>query len=175
MQNLHHNTRTTILAVIDFFYPPFKRIMPLQTFRYAACGGANTCLDIFIYFIAYNYILHKQNIEIAHFPFFGKVVVSGYIAALMVAFIVTFPTGFYLSRYVVWQQTVTKKRVQLFRYFMVVLVCIVLNYIFMKFFVEELHFYPTPAKVATALLVVAFSYFSQRHFSFKVRKQDMEL
>src|SRR5258708_8827168 len=43
-----------IIGFIDFFFPPFCRIMPLQTFRYAACGGANTFLDIFLFFIIFN-------------------------------------------------------------------------------------------------------------------------
>jgi hypothetical protein len=29
-----------------WFYPPFKRFMPEQTFKYAATGGMNTALDI---------------------------------------------------------------------------------------------------------------------------------
>ncbi|HCL82631.1 MAG TPA: phenylalanine 4-monooxygenase, partial [Chitinophagaceae bacterium] len=33
-----------IIALIDFFYPPFRKFISLQTFRYAACGGANTIL-----------------------------------------------------------------------------------------------------------------------------------
>ena len=33
--------RKKIIAFIDFFYPPFKKIMPEQTFRYAVCGGSN--------------------------------------------------------------------------------------------------------------------------------------
>src|SRR6267154_1237679 len=53
-----------IISFIDFFYPPFRKIMPVQTFRYAACGGANTFLDIFIYFISYNYILNNVFIKI---------------------------------------------------------------------------------------------------------------
>ena len=40
-----------IIAFIDFFYPPFRKLMPEQTFRYAACGGANTVLGLTIYFL----------------------------------------------------------------------------------------------------------------------------
>ena len=38
-----------IEKVILWFYPPFKKFMPEQTFKYAATGGANTALDIFLY------------------------------------------------------------------------------------------------------------------------------
>ena len=43
--------------------------MPLQTFRYAACGGANTILDIVMYAIAYNFILHKQDLDLSFMVF----------------------------------------------------------------------------------------------------------
>jgi hypothetical protein len=42
-----------ITDCIDFFYPPFSKLMPIQTFRYAACGGTNTLLDIFMYWFSY--------------------------------------------------------------------------------------------------------------------------
>ena len=134
--------------------------MPLQTFRYAACGGFNVSVDIIMYFVSYNYILHKQLVQV------GSQVMTPHIASLFLAFFVSFPVGFYLSRYVVWQQTATSKRVQLFRYFLVVMVCFLLNYILLKLFVERLGWYPTVAKVVITVIVTTFSYFSQRHFSF---------
>jgi hypothetical protein len=48
---------------IDFFYPPFQKVMNKLTFRYAACGAANTTLDIFLFFISYNFIFKKQLVE----------------------------------------------------------------------------------------------------------------
>jgi putative flippase GtrA len=152
------------LALIDWFYPPFRRIMPLQTFRYAACGGGNTLLDIFIYFVSYNFILHKQ---VVHLPF---VALKPYVAALFMSFCITFPTGFFLMRNLVFTESNLKGRVQLFRYLVLVLVCMVLNYVFIKFFVEFCHIYPTIAKVLTTVLVVTFSYLTQKYFTFKVKE-----
>jgi len=36
-------------------------------------------------------------------------------------------------------------------------------------FVEQLHFYPTIAKIVTTSLVIIFSYLSQKHYTFKVK------
>lgn len=155
--------RKLILNFIDFFYPLFKRLMPLQTFRYAACGGFNTVLDISLFFVSYNYIFKKQLVH------FRNIVISPHIAAFMLAFSVTFPVGFYLSRYVVFSGSVLRGRVQLFRYFLLVLACIALNYMFIKMFVEQFHIYPTLAKVFTTLIVVSFSYLTQKHFTFKTK------
>ena len=135
--------------IIDWFYPPFKKFMPIQTFRYAACGGGNTVLDICLFFISYNFILNK---EMVHTPW---LTVSPHIAAFLMSFIVTFPVGFFLSRYVVFEGSAVCKREQL------------PNYFFLKIFVETLGMYATLAKICTTVFVVAFSYFSQKHFTFK--------
>jgi putative flippase GtrA len=63
------------------------------------------------------------------------------------------------------------KTQQLGKYFMVVLSCLVLNYLFLKVFVDVIGWYPTPSKIATTFFVVAFSYFSQKNFTFKAVKQ----
>jgi putative flippase GtrA len=160
--------KNTITSFIDFFYPPFRRFMPLQTFRYIACGGTNTVLDILVYFISYNFILKKQNID------FGFVTISSYISAFLIAFAVSFPTGFYLNRNVVFTGSTLKGRVQLFRYFLLVAVCIALNYIFIKLFVEQFNIYPTVAKVLTTIVVISFSYLTQRHFTFKVEEKKAD-
>ncbi|SDW06401.1 Putative flippase GtrA (transmembrane translocase of bactoprenol-linked glucose) [Hydrobacter penzbergensis] len=161
MRKLHQHIRKLILDTVDLFYPLFQKMMPLQTFRYAACGGFNTCLDITLFFISYNYILQKQPVH------FGFLTIGAHIAAFLIGFCVTFPIGFYLSRYVVFQATSVAKREQLGKYFMVVLGCLFLNYGFLKLFVDVLHWYPTPSKLITTLFVVAFSYVSQKHFTFK--------
>lgn len=153
-----------ILKTVDLFYPVFRRFMPLQTYRYAACGGFNTVLDICLFFVSYNFILVKQPLEL------GFITIGAHIASFLMSFLVTFPIGFYLSRYVVFQETSVAKREQLGKYFMVVMGCLILNYLFLKIFVDVLGWYPTPSKIATTFFVVAFSYFSQKNFTFKAVK-----
>lgn len=165
MRRIHHKVRAIILRFIDLFYPLFRRFMPLQMYRYAACGGGNTALNIFLYFITYNFILDRQVLDL------GFIAFTPHIAAFLIAFCVTFPIGFYLSMYVVFQGSFLKRRVQLFRYFMVAMVCIILNYALLKTFVEQLGWYPTPSMIITTAIVVLFSYLSQRHYSFKAKAQ----
>jgi putative flippase GtrA len=154
--------KESITATIDFFYPPFRKFMPLQTFRYAVCGGTNTVLDIFIYFLSYNFVLAKQ---IVYTPLGA---ISPYIAAFLIAFAITFPTGFYLNRNIVFPGSTLRGRVQLLRYFLLVIVCIVLNYVFIKLFVEQFHIFPTVAKMLTTIIVISFSFVTQKYFTFRV-------
>ncbi|MBS1915932.1 MAG: GtrA family protein [Bacteroidetes bacterium] len=156
--------RQRIISFIDFFYPPFSKLMPEQTFRYAVCGGTNMFVDIFTFFISYNFILHKQILDL------GFIVFKPHIAAFFMSFCISFPIGFLLMRNIVFTESTLHGRVQLFRYFLLVIVCILLNYFFIKFFVEQLHIFPTLAKLLTTVIVVFFSYLTQKYFTFKVEE-----
>jgi putative flippase GtrA len=157
-----------VTSFIDFFYPPFKKFLNLQTFRYIVCGGTNTFIDILIYFISYNFILHKQVV------FLGAIAVKPHIMAFIMSFIISFPTGFYLNRNVVFTGSTLRGRVQLFRYLLLVVICVILNYVFIKLFVEQFNIFPTVAKILTTVIVVSFSYVTQRYFTFK-KSESVEI
>jgi putative flippase GtrA len=161
--------KNLINAVINFFYPYFRRLMPLQTFKYAACGGGNTLLDITLYALSYNFLFKKQMV---HTPI--GITISPYIAAFLVSFTITFPLGFYMSRAIVFPGSTLRGRIQLFRYSLLVSSCITLNYIFIKLFVEQCHLYPTVSKILTTVIVVAFSFITQKNFTFKVESREEE-
>ncbi len=153
--------KSLIERFLDLVFPFFKRFFDRTTFRYAACGGANTVFDIVLFFIIYNFVLKKEYVT---FPF---IVISPHIASFLLAFTLSFPTGFLLMRFIVFQDSVLKGRIQLFRYFLSVCVSLLMNYAFLKILVEKMHIFPTVSKLITTVFVVAFSYFTQKHFSFK--------
>ena len=151
--------------MLSYFHNRFFDFIPLQTFMYGCCGGSVAGLNIFIYFITYNFILQKQLIQLTN-----TLAISAHISALIIAFLVTFPIGFYLNMFVVFPKANRRRRIHLFRYFTVVLMCLGLNYIFIKFFVDYCAFYPTPSALLTTVIVTLFSYLLQRTFSFGVKK-----
>jgi putative flippase GtrA len=163
-----HNARDLILPVIDFFYPPFRRIMNLQTFRYAASGGANTLLGFAVYFISYVYILKKKELHLIVYAF------KPHSAALFISFCITFPIGFFMAKYVVFSDSKMKGRIQLFRYFMICMFNLALNFILLKILVEQAHIYAVLAQLLTTTIVILFSYLAQRHFSFKADEEEDE-
>ncbi|MDO3640479.1 MAG: GtrA family protein [Mucilaginibacter sp.] len=164
MRTIHNTLRHAILTVIDYFYAPFKRFLPLQTFRYAAAGGANTVFDITLFSFAYNFVFKKHNLDL------GITTLSPHIASLAFAFCFSLPSGFYLNRYVVFQDAGLKRRTQASRYLLVVFICIIFNYLLMKLFVDYWGWYPTPSKVLTTALVIIFSYSSQTYYFFKTKE-----
>jgi putative flippase GtrA len=154
--------RNIIIHIVDWFYPYFSRFIPRETFLYLACGGGNTVLDILLYFLFYNYVLDKQMLVL------GFITISPHIAAFMMSFCITFPLGFLLAKYITFSQSDLRGRVQLFRYGVTVVMCIMLNYLFLKLFVEYFGWYPTISKTITTFLVAIYSYFSQKHYTFKI-------
>jgi len=164
-----HSARDFVLPIIDFFYPPFRKLMNLQTFRYAASGGGNTLLGLLIYFISFKYIFSEREF---HFGFYAF---KGHTAALFTSFCITFPIGFFMSKYVVFNDSKMKGRIQLFRYLMICLFNLMLNYILLKIAVENFHIYPVIAQIITISIVVLFSYVAQRNFSFKATAAEEEI
>ena len=87
MQNILSIGRKTIILTADWFYKPFSRFIPQLTFRYGFTGGLNTALDIFLYFVFYHFVFHKQNLDLL------IITLSPHIAAFVFVFPITFITG----------------------------------------------------------------------------------
>jgi putative flippase GtrA len=153
-------------GVIDLIYPLFKSFMPKQLFRYAFCGGFAVMVDITVFFVSYNFVFGK---ELVHF---SNYVLQPHTAAFIVAFLCSFPVGFFLQKYITFTNSNLRGRVQLFRYILIVIICFLMNYYGIKTLVEQYHIFPTLAKMIVTVFVVAFSYFAQRHFSFKEQKKE---
>ena len=161
MASLAKHIRIVIISVIDYFYVPFRKFIPLETFRYAATGGFNTVLDITLYFICYNFVVDKQVLDL------GIVSISPHIAAFLIVFPITFFTGFLFAKFITFTNSPVQGRTQLIRYMISVSGSIFLNYVFLKVLVEFAGLWPTMAKVITTGIVVIYSYFAQKFFTFK--------
>lgn len=160
--------RKFLLKIIDFFYPPFSRWLPLHTFRYLVSGGTTATSGIIIYYIVYNWILHQKDVYLDYPPLPG--LITAPIAAFIIESVVTFFIGFMLNKYLIFTKSNLKGRIQLFRYGSVVATNILLNYAMLKVLVEAFGFYPTVSKIIITGLLAVFSYFSQKHFTFRVKK-----
>lgn len=154
--------RDLINVIINTFHKPVEKYVPIMTFRYGFTGLANTAFDIFLYFIFYNFIFKKELVHV----FF--ITMTPHIAAFVFVFPITFTTGFILARYITFTQSNLRGRKQLFRYMLTVAGSIILHYFLLKFFVEYLHFWPTISKIITVAIVIVYSYFAQKYFSFRI-------
>lgn len=153
---------TLITRLIDCFYwKPFRVIMPLQTFRYAACGGMNMVLDAVWYFVIYNFVVAHRFFDL------GFVVLSPHIASMLVVFPITFFNGFWLNRNVAFRESPLSGTTQLFRYALSIGGSVLLTYAGLKLFVEVCGIWPTPSKLLTTAVTVIYSYLAAKYFTFR--------
>ena len=169
-----------ITKVIDFFYPPFRKVMSEQLFRYAACGGGNMVLDWVLYFLIYNFvigheivnlqftILIPQGERLFHNSQFAQAI-TPHIATLCIVFPITLLTGFWLNKYVTFTRSNLHGARQFVRYISIVALNLAINYFGLKLCVETLGWYPTPSKMVITLLTVIVSYLGQKYYSFQVK------
>lgn len=160
MYQLAEIIRAILLTIRGWFFT----FIPRQSYLYMACGGINLVFDMLVFYVGYHFVFVGQNFKTPLFTF------SPHIAALFLAFCCSTPTGFFLSRYVVWTNSTVQGKRQLFNYLSVVFLCIVLNIGLLKIFVEKFHLYPFAAKFLTSIIVVSISYILQRYYAFKVHK-----
>jgi putative flippase GtrA len=160
--------RHIVLAVIDFFHTPFARWIDKRTFRYLASGGSGAVLNISISSLAFHFLFHERDI-VTGWPLLP--VITALTAAAAVAFCISTPYGFLMSRYIVFQESNLKGRVQMFRYLLTVGACILLTYFFVRFFHFTCGIFPTPSFILTNIVVAMFSYMAQRFFTFKVKAE----
>ena len=162
-----------ITKIVDFFYRPFRRYIPQQLFRYAACGGGNMVLDWVLYFLLYNFVIGHElvylslplNTELSTLNY--EICLTPHIMTLFIVFPITLFTGFWLNKYVTFTQSSLRGYKQLWRYILIVMVNLLVNYFGLKLFVEVCGIYPTPSKMIVTVITVAISFFGQKYFSFK--------
>ncbi|MBR1426007.1 MAG: GtrA family protein [Paludibacteraceae bacterium] len=158
-----------ITKIIDFFYPPFRKWVPEDVFRYGVCGGGNMVLDWVLYFLLYNYVVGHELVYIYHFlPYIpNPVCISPHIMALCIVFPITLLTGFWLNKYVTFRNSTLHGGQQLVRYILIVLLNLLINYAGLKLLVDVIGWYPTPSKMCITLITIVVSYLGQRYYSFR--------
>jgi putative flippase GtrA len=142
--------------------------MPLQTFRYAACGGANTVMGYLVYSMCLKYFFLEDTVHVGPFAF------KDHVAALIASFLVNFPVGFLLMKFVVFHDSTIRGRLQLFRYFFVFVSNLFLNWLLLKALVEKLYVNKYVAQAIATAVVIGISYLLQRHFTFKVEQTEVD-
>ncbi|MBR4951486.1 MAG: GtrA family protein [Alistipes sp.] len=151
-----------LTKLIDRFYVnPVSKFCSREFFRYGVCGAANMILDALWYFAIYHFLIKARYIDL------GIVTISPHISSLAIVFPITFFTGFLLNRHVAFHATQQQSGKQLKRYALSVLGSIVINYVCMKLFVEYFNIWPTPSKLLTTIVTVAYSFLAVKYFTFR--------
>lgn len=160
--------RHIIIAFIDFFHKPFARFIPVQTFRYLACGGSNTVLSAIIYSISFNLVLAGASTHII-----DDIYITAPVGAQIISLVITFPIGFILSRHIVFPESTLRGRKQLFRHVLTNATFILLTYVLIKLFAIMLPRVRPDITYPFILVIIAvLSYLSQRFYTFRTEQAD---
>lgn len=151
---------SSVKSFLDVFYPLLKKIMDKQTYYYLACGGSNTLFGLIIFYYCENFVFHQRSINVGF-------EIHAHIAAFIISFSTTFPLGFFMSKYIVWNDSELGGKKQLFRHLTFVVISVFLNYGMLKLFVEYFNWWPFPSQFLTTAIIVVFSYITQKFISFK--------
>ncbi len=153
--------KSNLVKFIDWFYFPFiRRLVPLQTFRYAVTGGSNMVLDMIIYFILFHFVLAKKDLDL------GVIVISPEVASYLITFPIIFLTGLWLAKNITFQNSPLSDSTQRVRYLMVTLANIFIKYGGIKGLVA-IGVFPSISNAMMTVVTVLFSYLMQKHFTFK--------
>ncbi|NND07792.1 MAG: GtrA family protein [Saprospiraceae bacterium] len=151
---------------LRLFYPAFKKILPYEVYAYLAVGAANTALNIFLFVVIYQCILPQNVMHILGLN------LASYTISLIIAFLVTVPTGFWLNRHFAFDrqnQGRDQTSTQLGKYFLVVLQGLGTDYLLLISLIMITDSNPTIAKLVSTLVVITINYLLQKHFTFKVK------
>lgn len=160
--------KKNIGLLLNLFYPLFKKVLPYQLYAYLAVGAANTALNIVLFAIFYQLVLPDTDLLLGSFS------IASYTISLILAFLITVPTGFWLAKYFAFNQADTansKSKEQLVKYFLVVLQGLVCDYLILKALIVLLNMQPTIAKIVSTCIVLTFNYLLQKYFTFRVKVQ----
>ncbi len=144
----------------------FKAILNSKVFRYFISAGIATVVDITVYFIAFNYIYQKSDIDL-----FRVYTVSAPTASLILSYSMGLITNFMITKFLVFNDSELATHQQLLRFVLVALFILVLNYFFMHFLINNFGWYPTIARGASAISIGMLSFIIHKSFSFKVGKK----
>lgn len=158
----------TINYVLKLFYPLFRKWLPYQVYAYLAVGAANTLLNIFLFAVLYQFILPEPGVVISGY------LVASYTIALLIAFILTVPTGYWLSKNFAFNKPGEQPKrnfKQLGKYFLVVLQGLGSDYLILKALIVFANMQPTLAKLISTTIVLTLNFLLQKYFTFRSKEK----
>ncbi len=144
-----------------------KKIFRLRVVRYFFTAITATGVDVFVYFLTYNYVILKNDLPVSN-----HIIIGAPTIALMISFCFGLVTNFSLTRKFVFTESDLRVRHQLMRYTAVALAALVLNYFLMNFLIREFLWYPTLSRAAAAVCVGVISFMVHKTFSFTIKNEE---
>lgn len=143
-----------------------KAFSQSKVLRYFLSAGVATLVDVSMYFIAFDYIYEKIDIQV-----FNSFTISAATASLLLSYTMGLITNFLITKFLVFHESDLETHKQLFRYVLVAILVLVLNYLLMRFLIRNLEWFPTVARAVSAISIGVLSFIIHKTFSFRVSKE----
>ena len=140
-----------------------KKAYQNKAIRYIFSGGTATLVDVSVFFMIYNFVLHQQDFVYEHIR------IASHVIALCVSFLMGLSTNFLITKYFVFSESALRGRDQFARYLIVAAITFVGNYFMMKMLVEVFGVWPTAARLMAVATIALLSYRLHKAFTFKVK------
>ncbi|KAA0990716.1 GtrA family protein [Dyadobacter aurulentus] len=157
------------MNIVDLFYPLVRHFLSIHSFRYICCGLFLTAISLGIFFVSYNFLLDffvisqivdRKEVEIVRL---GNISLTKYSCAYFISLSVSFPLGFFFSKYVVFIESQLRSIEQLSAYIFLHFLNLLLNYFLLYFFVEKCGFWATTSQILITIIIANFSYLFQKY------------
>ena len=143
-----------------------SRLAQNKLFRYFISAGLATWVDITVYFLSFNYLYQKSDIGL-----FNLYTVSAATASLFLSYTMGLLTNFAITRYLVFNDSELEFHKQLFRYVLVALLVLAMNWLLMRLLIRGFDWWPTLARATSALTVGMMSFVIHKTFSFRTNNK----
>jgi putative flippase GtrA len=140
------------------------RLFNSKAVRYLFTAGTATIVDVSIYFLAYNYLFHKANLELFN------IIIGAPSLALAVSFSCGLITNFTLTKVFVFNGSNLKSSSQFGRYALVAILVFISNYYLMNFLIKVLGWYPTLSRGFSAISIGVLSFMTHKTFTFRIKE-----
>ena len=139
-----------------------SKILKNQVIRFVFSAGIGFLVDISAFYLFYHNLLIQKTYHIIFFS------VRNSTLSLAISFFMGVVVNFLITRYFVFSESKTSPFKQFFRFVLVAVIGFFANLAVLKFFIEDLHFYPPVARPAAALSLFFLSFFVHKFFSFSL-------
>jgi len=155
-----------ISKAIQLLPQPLQKLLKLKAMRYLIAAGIATVIDVLVYYLFLNKILHKYDLEI------NSIKLGAPGVSLAISYTCGLITNFTITKLFVFKESDLRTRHQFFRFTIVALAVLFANYGFMKFLIDALGFYPTIARAVSALIIGMLSFIIHKAFSFQIKEGE---
>ena len=144
-----------------------KRVLKLKVVRYFFTAAFATVVDVSVYYFAFHYLYRNHDINI-----FNLFVISAPAASLILSYTCGLVINFWISKHYVFKESDLRTHHQFFRFLMVALFVLGLNYLLMTFLIKHAHWYPTMARAFSAVSIGVISFIIHKTFSFRASAKE---